>query len=245
MANTHDASALAALDEQSEDTRLGKVPDTAEEEVDDVAELAREVAARRHLHATCEWFAACQQLNLDSSIISLEHLIKATLAEDRKTQVARLDQLFNACGLCGANMQAERSDLVTMIADAAPQNERERHLVYHAEIARRLATDSAALAAAPDNLPQVRVQLSNAFLKLSNYGVTLDEKLKDVRYGSRSGSPELIGHLHVHTVPGLATDGIYIDGGPLAKSLESKTGRRVSAEAALPQRGAGNADAKN
>lgn len=245
MANKHDTSALATIDEQSEDIRLGNFPDTAEEDVDEAAEMALEVAAQHHLFATCEWHAACQKLNLDSSIVSLEHLIKATLSEHRQTQVARLDQFFIACGLFGPNMHAERSDLVITIADAAPQNERERTIIYHAEIARRLAMDSASLAAAVDNPPQARAQLANLFLKLSNYSITLDEKLDDVRYGPSSGSPELIGHLHVHAVPSLETESIYIDGGPLPKSLNAEIKHRVSAGAGLAERGPQNVNVKS
>lgn len=245
MANKDEASARATVDEQSEDGRLGNVLDTTEEDLDEALEMALEVAAQRHLLVTCEWRTACQQLNLDSEIVTLNHLIMATLSEDRKTQVARLDQLFNACGLFGAHMQAERSDLVTMIADAAPQTERERTIIYHAEIARRLAMDSASLAAAPDKPPQARAQLSNIFLKLSNYSITLDDKLDDVRYGHSSGTAELIGHLHVHAVPSLKTESIYIDGGPLPRSLNAKTGQGVGANAAIPERLPKNVEEKS
>ena len=206
----------------------------------EVIDAELEAAAHRHFQATSDWHKVCQQLDLQHDKVTLEQLIDATLSSDPGVQVARLGSLFRSCGLTGAWQASERTDLVNVIADHAPQNERERQIIYQSAISQSLAMICAEEAAGPAQTPQVRALLSGSFQQLSSHGLALDEKLDALRGGGGVAPRDVIGHLHVHTTAAVSSRSFYVRDSlpPLAPDTPSIRGEWCDAVD-----GADNADA--
>lgn len=185
----------------------------------DTADAEREIALQRQFQDTGDWFTACQQLGLAHDNITREQLIRATLSRDLRVQVARLDSLFRACGLKDPNLKVERTDLVAVIADQAPRDERERQILYQAAVARNLAMFCAEGASRSGNTPQVTALLAGSFQKLSNHSLTLDEKLNEMRFGSGSTPHSVIGHVHVHTTAAGSSREFFLGDGSAPDTL--------------------------
>ena len=199
MTNDDDIAAPAADEAYGQGTPQNDCGEPDEARDLEVGQAELEAAAHRHFQAISDWHKVCQQLDLEHDKVTLEQLIHATLSWDPGVQVARLDSLFRACGLTGASRATERTDLVNVIADFAPQNERERQIIYQSAVSQSLAMICAAEAAGPAQTPQVRALLSGSFQKLSSHGLALDQKLHELRFGRGLAPRDVIGHLHVHT----------------------------------------------
>jgi hypothetical protein len=222
--NCDDYNPAPAGDEEfAEDAHLGRKSEETQASPCEERDRELEVAAALHVQATLNWHKATQALRVNCDEISLEHLRKASLSEECGVQVARLWDLFEACGLTGEGQAMERGDLIRAIADASPRSDGERQILYHKAVGQALAMSCAKGAMTAGTPPPTVALLAGSFLKLSRFSLDLDDKFSAGRAERVQAPREVVGHFHVHTAAHLPTTGLAAPGRLAAASPTPST----------------------
>lgn len=175
---TYDNGTPARVSDEcfGEDARLSRplAPsiETAPEASDD--DLERRAAI--HFEATSNWRRCCQMLDLPYDRISLADITAATRSDDCSIQIARLAELFSACGLTGEDKRWVRVDVIHSLAANAPRNELERSLAYQTIVAGRVTMRCAKNLMENALPPQSVAHLARAYQTLSKHSLALEEK---------------------------------------------------------------------
>lgn len=179
---TFDSSSPAQCrQEDMHDARIYAEHSLSGDDTGAIADAELECAMNAHYRMMCQHHQTCQWLRVNSERVTPVDLTRAALTEDPAVQLSRLKQIFAMCGVSKEDPEAEREDLVRIIADYGPQTDQERVTLYQKKAAEQLAAKSAIAAMSPGTLPQVTTMHASNFAKLSKVGVELGDRLDAMR----------------------------------------------------------------